>query len=166
MFETADGWAFLGCRPASLPDVAALLGSADATLASLASVLKPLTIDAARRALARITDASIVPVTSLEKLRKAHSLPLSPDEVYRIEAVSAPVVEAPHPSGHATTLPIPSWNRWGSGTTRRPAPAPMPGTHTLSVLAEHGLDAAKLHKLLDDGVIRERWAVHQRYFPL
>jgi len=86
--------------------------------------------------------------------------------VYGIEGVSTPLVEAPHPSGYPTTLPLQSWSRWGSGTTRRLAPAPMPGTHTLSVLDAMGYDASRLPKLMDDGVIRERWAVQHHYFPL
>jgi crotonobetainyl-CoA:carnitine CoA-transferase CaiB-like acyl-CoA transferase len=165
MFETAEGWVFLGCRPASLAAVAARLGASDASAPALAAAIRQLRIAEAKEALSGIAGASIVRVNTLEALRKAHTFPVSDDEVYRVEALSTPMVEAPHPSGYPTTLPLQSWSRWGAGTTRRLAPAPMPGTHTLQVLSALGYDAMRLQKLLDTGVIRERWAVHHRYFP-
>ncbi|ODV43925.1 hypothetical protein AWV79_13860 [Cupriavidus sp. UYMMa02A] len=125
-----------------------------------------MTRAAISEALDGIPGASVVSVATLETVRRAQTLPVLADEIYDIQDRSAPMVEASHPSGYPTTLPIPSWSRWGTGTVRRLTPAPMPGTHTLEVLGALGYDSARLQALLDASVIRERWAVHQHYFPL
>ena len=41
-----------------------------------------------------------------------------------------------HPSGHATTLPMPTWFRPDASPVRHLPPAPFPGAHTAEVLAE------------------------------
>ena len=166
MVQTADGWAFFACRPASLGDIAAALGAADAGVTALAAAVRPLTLDAIRQVLAGFDGASIVPVTSLEALRRARTVQAAPETAFDLAGWSTPMVEGDHPSGYPTTLPFPSWSRWTGGAAQRLSPAPMPGSDTLSVLAERGHDAAALRHLMDAGVIRERWAVQHRYFPL
>jgi crotonobetainyl-CoA:carnitine CoA-transferase CaiB-like acyl-CoA transferase len=166
MVQTADGWAFFGCRPASLGDIAMALSAADEGGPALVAALRPLTLDAIREALAGFDGASIVPVMSLEAVRRACTVQAPPSTAFDLAGRSTPMVEGDHPSGYRTTLPFPSWSRWTGGTAQRLSPAPMPGSDTLSVLAERGLEAVRLQHLTDTGVIRERWAVHHRYFPL
>ena len=71
----------------------------------------------------------------------------------------------PHPSGHTTTLPLPTWVRPEEASVQHLAPAPLPGAHTAEVLAEAGHSAAEINDLMRSGAAGDGWAVLPRYLP-
>ena len=64
----------------------------------------------------------------------------------------------PHPSGHITTLPLPTWVRPEEASVQHLAPAPLPGAHTAEVLTEAGHSAEEIDDLMRSGAARDGWA--------
>ena len=112
-----------------------------------------------------IAGAGAIAVQSLAQLRQHRTVGKStpgseamPDESFRL-------VRGPHPSGHQTTLPLATWIRPCVTKVSTLEPAPLPGTHTIPVLREHGFTDNEIATLVDESVAFTGWKLLKHYLP-
>ena len=172
IYETADGWAYIGCRSGDGAQLAqavgAAVGAADASAGAIADAVRGLAIGEIQAQLAEIPGAGAAALRTLAEIRADRT-------VEAVEAVgrrsnwmsggSICLRRGPHPSGHTTTLPLPTWVRPGAASVQHLAPAPFPGAHTAEVLAEAGHSEEEIEGLMRSGAARDGWAVLPRYLP-
>lgn len=161
--RAADGWAFLACRAADLENVAALLGARDVSGSAIAHALSSLTIREAADRIERVPTASLVPIERLDELRKRYTI--EAPRQFDNSRMPLAMLRGPHPSGHAVSLPLPTWYRFESSDVQPLSPAFGPGTHTREVLRELGVSESDVEKLFSQGVARDGWAVLKHYLP-
>ncbi len=165
LYCLADGWAFVGFRPAQSAAVAAALESAAATVEALSAQLRTLTLSQVQQRLAAIPGAGVGAVCTLAELRQARTLKGDGQLENGLPNGSFVLVRGPHPSGLPTTLPLPTWFRPSQSRICYLHPAPFPGEHTAEVLKEAGWAEPEIAQMIADGVARNGWAVLPRYLP-
>lgn len=179
IYETADGWAWIGCRPgdgarlAEAVGVAAggAAGPADGLADAIAAAVRGLSTGEVQARLAEVPGAGAAALRTLAEIRAG----LTVDAADPAEAAdrrsnwmgsgSIRLRRGAHPSGHTTTLPLPTWVRPEAAAVQYLAPAPLPGAHTAEVLAEAGHSAEEIDGLMESGAARNGWAVLPRYLP-
>ena len=179
LYETADGWAWIGCRPgggarlarAVGASVGASVGAANDSADAIAEAVRGLGVGELQARLAAIPGAGAAALRTLADIRADRTV----DETDAGEAEdrrsnwmsggSIRLRRGPHPSGHTTTLPLPTWLRPEAAAVHHLAPAPLPGAHTAEVLAGAGYSAAEIDGLMESGGARNGWAVLPRYLP-
>jgi crotonobetainyl-CoA:carnitine CoA-transferase CaiB-like acyl-CoA transferase len=162
-YRTRDGWAFLACRPRDLAQIANLLGASEPAEQQLSKAIESITCNDAAARLQPLKSASIVPVRRLDELREMTTIEACARFGSRKEHVA--MVRSDHPSGYRVSLPLPTWYRCETGTIEPLTAAPMPGTHTRSVLSELGLPEPEIGRLIARGVARENWTLLKQYLP-
>ena len=165
IYETADGWAWIGCRPGDGERLARALGAADATEGAIAGAVRGLRIGKIHARLAGLPGAGITPLRTLAEIRADRTVESTEHRSNWMSSGSLTLFRGPHPSGHTTTLPLPTWLRPAAAPVRHLPPAPFPGAHTTEVLAEAGHTEAEIESLARAGVAGEGWKVLPRYLP-
>ena len=172
IYETADGWAWIGCRSGDgarlAPAVGGAVGGADGSASAIADAVRGLTTGEIQARLAGIPGAGAVALRTLAEIRADRTVDAAETADRRSNWMSGGSIRmrrGPHPSGHTTTLPLPTWVRPEEASVQHLAPAPLPGAHTAEVLAEAGHSAAETEELLRSGAARDGWAVLPRYLP-
>ncbi len=165
LYRLADGWAFIGFRPAQLDSVAAALGSAAATIESLAAQLRTLTLSQVQQRLDVIPGAGAGAVCTLAELREARTVKGDGHMENGLPSGSFVLVRGPHPSGFPTTLPLPTWFRPSQSKICHLHPAPFPGEHTVDVLKDSGWAEPEIEQMIADGVAQTGWAILPHYLP-
>jgi crotonobetainyl-CoA:carnitine CoA-transferase CaiB-like acyl-CoA transferase len=165
LYRFADGWGFLGYDAASDGTARASLSVTGTDRSAFAERLATLTRAEARTALASVPSASVRRVSTLAEIRAQRTVERGSEPGNWLNSGSIRLVRGDHPSGFPTTLPTPTWIRPARSPVDELAPAPFPGTHTVEVLREAGLDAKQVEHLLASGVAREQWPLLDRYLP-
>ena len=172
IYETADGWVYIGCRSGDgvrlAPAVGGAVGGEDGSAGAIADAVRGLTTGEIQARLAGIPGAGAAPLRTLAEIRADRTVEAAEAADRRSNWMSGGSIRmrrGPHPSGHTTTLPLPTWVRPEEASVQHLAPAPLPGAHTAEVLAEAGHSAAETEELLRSGAARDGWAVLPRYLP-
>ena len=165
IYETADGWAFVGCRPGDGERLALAVGAADASADSIAAALRTLQIGEIQERLAGLPGAGAAPLRTLAEIRADRTVESAEHRSNWMSSGSLTLFRGPHPSGHTTTLPMPTWIRPDASPVRHLPPAPFPGAHTAEVLAEAGHTDAEIEGLVRAGIAGNGWRVLPRYLP-
>lgn len=165
IYEAADGWAFVGCRAGDGARLARAVGAAGAAEGAIEAAVRALTVRELQKRLAGLPGAGAAPLRTLAEIRADRTTESTDHPSNWMSSGSLGLFRGPHPSGHATTLPMPTWIRPAESRVRRLAPAPFPGAHTAEVLAEAGHADAEIESLMQAGAARPGWAVLPRYLP-
>ena len=175
LYETADGWAWIGCRPGDGARLAEALGVADGfgddLGTAIAEAVRGLSTGEVQARLAEVPGAGAGPLRTLADIRADRTVEAADPgegEDRRSNWLSGGSIclrRGAHPSGHTTTLPLPTWVRPEAAAVQHLAPAPLPGAHTAEVLAEAGHSVAEIEGLMRSGAARDGWAVLPRYLP-
>ena len=165
IYEAADGWAFVGCRAGDAGRLARAVGAADATEGAIAEAVRTLEIGEIRKRLSRLPGAAAAPLRTLAEIRADRTVESTEHRSNWLSSGSLTLFRGPHPSGHTTTLPMPTWIRPETAPVRHLAPAPFPGAHTAEVLAEAGHNEAEIEALLETGAAGKGWRMLPRYLP-
>ncbi|MXW90915.1 MAG: hypothetical protein F4Z47_03860 [Rhodospirillaceae bacterium] len=172
IYETADGWVYIGCRPGDgarlAPAVGGAVGGADGSAGAIADAVRGLTTGEIQARLAGIPGAGAVALRTLAEIRADRTVETAETADRRSNWMSGGSIclrRGLHPSGHTTTLPLPTWVRPEAASVQHLGPAPPPGAHTAEVLAEAGHSAGETEDLLRRGAARDGWAVLPRYLP-
>ena len=165
IYEAADGWAFVGCRAGDGARLARAVGAAGAAEGAIEAAVRALTVRELQERLAGLPGAGAAPLRTLAEIRADRTTESTDHHSNWMSSGSLGLFRGPHPSGHATTLPMPTWIRPAESRVRRLAPAPLPGAHTAEVLAEAGHADAEVESLVQAGAARPGWAVLPRYLP-
>lgn len=166
-------WVFVGCRPSDEAKLAEALGASQPTVEHVARAIAALSFELVTQRLAALPGASAVRVTSLAQIRQARTEDKSEGAPHKAWDGSGSFRlhrQADHPSGHAVTVPLPTWIRPELSTVSRLTPQHAPGAHTKEVLLEAGISQASLAEMLREGAVSESWAAltpgRERYLPL
>ena len=165
IYEAADGWAFVGCRAGDGARLACALGAADASEGAIAEALGVLSFGEIQERLSGLPGAGAAPLRTLAEVRADRTVEGTGHRSNWMSSGSLCLFRGPHPSGHTTTLPMPTWIRPEASPVRHLPPAPFPGAHTAEVLAEAGLTEAEVESLVRAGVAANGWKVLPRYLP-
>ena len=165
IYEAADGWAFVGCRRGDTERLARAVGATDATEGAIAEAVRVLAIGEVRKRLAGLAGAGAAPLRTLAELRADRTVEDTDQRSNWMASGSISLFRGSHPSGHTTTLPMPTWVRPAASPVRHLAPAPFPGTHTAEVLAEAGHTEDEIEDLVRTGAACPGWRVLPRYLP-
>ena len=162
-YRARDGWVFLACRAEDLERVASSLEAAGDSEQALTETIARMTCAEAAGRIRSIEAASMVKVRRLDELRDSCTI----DKHDQIGASDQHLVmlRSAHPSGHRVSLPLPTWYRCEGRAIAPLTPAPAPGTHTRTILAEVGISEDDADRLITSGVAREGWAVLKHYLP-
>ena len=166
IYETADGWIFVGCRPG---DVRAARprgrrGGRDGR-GDRGGGARPRGPGGPGTARPGSPARGRHPCAPLPKSAATARWRARSTESNWMSSGSLALFRGPHPSGHTTTLPMPTWIRPDASPVRHLPPAPSPGTHTAEVLAEAGHTDAEIEGLARAGVAGNGWRVLPRYLP-
>ena len=165
IYEAADGWAFVGCRAGDGARLARAVGAAEAAERAIEEAVRTLTVGELRERLAGLPGAAAAPLRTLAEIRAERTVESTDHRSNWMSSGSLSLFRGPHPSGHTTTLPMPTWIRPAASPVRHLPPAPFPGAHTAEVLAEAGHTEAEIESLVRAGVARPGWTVLPRYLP-
>ena len=173
IYETADGWAWIGCRPGDEARLGKAVGAADGSPddsggdlgGAIADAVRGLTTGEIQARLAGIPGAGAAALRTLADIRADRTVERLDRRSNWMSGGSICLRRGPHPSGHITTLPLPTWVRPEAASVQHLAPAPLPGAHTAEVLAEAGHSEAEIDDLMRSGAARDGWAVLPRYLP-
>ena len=172
LYETADGWAWIGCRPGDAARLALALGgavgAADGSADAIAEAVRGLPTAEIHARLAEIPGAGAAALRTLADIRADRTVDAAEAADGRSNWMSSGSItlrRGPHPSGHPTTLPLPTWVRPEAAAVRHLDPAPLPGAHTAEVLAGAGHSDEEIDGLMASGAARDGWAVLPRYLP-
>ena len=160
IYAVRDGWAFVAAPDRSERDLATALG----VPAPLEEGIATLTADALRR---RLEPAGIA-VHALDDyatLRARHLVDETAIARALAERSVAFVRHAGHPLGYPVDLVAQCAIRFSSTPLRQPAPHPKYGSSTQMILAEAGVAADDIARLIADGVAAEQWPLHDMYLP-
>ncbi|MXY40537.1 MAG: hypothetical protein F4160_03700 [Rhodospirillaceae bacterium] len=172
LYETADGWAWIGCRPGDAARLALALGGAvgasDGSANAIADAVRRLPTAEIHARLAALPGAGAAALRTLADIRADRTVDAAEAADGRSNWMSSGSItlrRGPHPSGHPTTLPLPTWVRPEAAAVRHLDPAPLPGAHTAEVLAGAGHSDEEIDGLMASGAARDGWAVLPRYLP-
>ena len=165
IYEAADGWAFVGCRAGDGGRLARAVGAAGAAEGAVEEAVRVLTVRELQERVAGLPGAGAAPLRTLAEIRADRTTESTDRHSNWMSSGSLGLFRGPHPSGHATTLPMPTWIRPAVSRVRRLTPAPFPGAHTAEVLAEAGHTDAEVESLAQAGAARPGWEVLPRYLP-
>ena len=176
IYETADGWAWIGCRPGDGARLSQALaaadgaadGSGDDLAGAISNAVRGLSTAEVQARLAEIPGAGAAALRTLADIRADRTVEAVEAADGRSNWMSSGSIclrRGAHPSGHTTTLPLPTWVRPEAASAHHLAPAPLPGAHTAEVLAEAGQSAEEIESLMRSGATRDGWAVLPRYLP-
>ena len=165
IYEVADGWAWVGCRPGDGARLARAVGAADASAGAIAEAVRPLGLGELQACLSGLPGTGAAPLRTLAEIRADRTVEGTDRRSNWMSSGSLCLFRGPHPSGHTTTLPLPTWVRPEASPVRHLPPAPFPGAHTVEVLAEAGHTEAEIEGLMRAGAARTGWRVLPRYLP-
>ena len=165
IYEAADGWAFVGCRPGDGERLARAIGAADGSADTIAGAVRALRVAELQERLAAVRGAGAAPLRTLAEIRADRTVESTEHRSNWMSSGSVSLFRGPHPSGHTTTLPMPTWVRPDASPVRHLPPAPFPGAHTAEVLAEAGHSEAEIESLVRSGTAGDGWKVLPRYLP-
>ena len=165
IYEAADGWAFVGCRAGDGARLARAVGAANDAEEAIEEAVRALTVRELQARLAGVPGAGAAPLRTLDEIRADRTTESTDQRSNWMSSGSLALFRGPHPSGHTTTLPMPTWIRPAASSVRRLPPAPFPGAHTAEVLAEAGHTEEEIEGLMRAGAARPGWAVLPRYLP-
>ena len=165
IYEVADGWAWVGCRAGDGERLARAVGAADGTEEAIAEAVRVLKLGEVQERLSGLPGAGAAPLRTLAEIRADRTVESTERRSNWMSSGSLTLFRGPHPSGHTTTLPMPTWIRPDASPVRHLPPAPFPGTHTAEVLAEAGHTEAEIETLARAGVAGDGWRVLPRYLP-
>jgi len=146
-------------------DVADFLGACDDTAKALASSIASLELSEIVGRLKSIPTAAAVRVMRLDRLREQICVAEEMQPSFSLKRSGLLMVNAPHPSGHRTSLPFPSWYRSNVHEARRLSAAVRPGSDTGAMLIELGLEQAEISELLGERAASDGWTLSDGYFP-
>ena len=127
IYEVADGWAYVGCRPGDGPRLAQALGAADASEGAVEAAVRALSLGEVAKRLAGLPGAGTTALRTLADIRADRTVEDTDHRSNWMASGSISLFRGPHPSGHTTTLPMPTWVRPETSRVRHLAPAPLPG---------------------------------------
>ena len=165
IYEVADGWAFVGCRPGDGARLARAVDAADGAEEAVAAAVRTLSMGELEKRLAALPGAGATALRSLAEIRADRTVEDTEHRSNWMSSGSICLFRGAHPSGHTTTLPLPTWIRPDSSPVRHLAPAPFPGAHTAEVLAEAGHAEDEIEGLMRTGAACSGWRVLPRYLP-
>ena len=165
IYEAADGWVFVGCRAGDAGRLARAVGAAETTAGTIAGAVRALRVGELQERLAGLPGAGAAPLRTLAEIRTDRTVESTERRSNWMSSGSVTLFRGPHPSGHTTTLPMPTWIRPDASPVRHLPPAPFPGAHTAEVLAEAGHSEAEIENLVRSGAAGEGWKVLPRYLP-
>ena len=165
IYEAADGWIFVGCRAGDVERLARAVGAADATEGAIAEAVRALGVREVRERLSGLPGAGAAPLRTLAEIRGDRTVESTEHKSNWMSSGSLALFRGPHPSGHTTTLPMPTWIRPDASPVRHLPPAPFPGAHTAEVLAETGHSEAEIESLVRSGAAGDGWKILPRYLP-
>lgn len=165
LYPSLDGWVFLAFRSADAGRVARLLGAQGTGPDEIRAAIATMRLADLQCQLREVPSLSIVNVTRLDDLRAAIVIEANGKTAFDTAGQSIVMVRAPHPSGKPVTLPLATWYRRHPNVAHRLEPAPLPGTHTRSVLEEYGFPAEQIDTLFSRDVVRSAWQVLPHYLP-
>ena len=165
IYEAGDGWVHVGCRAGDGPRLAKAVGAAEASEDAIAEAVRRLEIRELRERLSDVPGAGAAPLRTLAEIRAGRTLEETGRRSNWMSSGSLCLFRGSHPSGHRTTLPMPTWIRPEASPVRHLPPAPFPGAHTADVLAEAGHTEGEIESLVRTGVARSGWPVLPRYLP-
>ena len=165
IYEASDGWIFVGCRAGDGERLARAIGATDGSSGAIADAVRVLRVREIQERLAGLPGAGAAPLRTLAEIRADRTVESTEHRSNWMSSGSLTLFRGPHPSGHTTTLPMPTWIRPEASTVRHLPPAPFPGTHTAEVLAEAGHTEAEIESLMRAGVAQGGWRVLPRYLP-
>ena len=163
--EAADGWVFVGCRAGDEARLARAIGAAGTAEGAIEEAVRALTVRELQERVAGLPGAGAAPLRTLAEIRADRTTESTDHRSNWMSSGSLGLFRGPHPSGHTTTLPMPTWIRPAVSRVRRLPPAPFPGAHTAEVLAEAGHTDAEIESLAQAGAARPGWEVLPRYLP-
>ena len=165
LYPTADGWAFIGCRPGDGAKLADALGASDPSWDGIAMATKRIRFTDLQGKLAELPGAGAMPSTTLESIREDRTTDDDATASNWLNSGSFLLKRGPHPSGYRTTIPLPTWIRPEKSAVKHLHPAPAPGENTEEVLAEAGHSPDEVGALVASGAARTNWAVLNNYLP-
>lgn len=171
LYETADGWLFLGAHPAQLADLARICGlMVVGTTACDDAALQVSLEERLRTAPAACWESSMQAVGigaqavgTMARVRAEHLVTEGDWSPELRHDTMAFIRHDRHPCGHTVDLVAPTAMRLRSVPTILLGPAPKFGEHTVSVLRELGYTRAEVRALLDSEVAATSWS--RQYLP-
>jgi crotonobetainyl-CoA:carnitine CoA-transferase CaiB-like acyl-CoA transferase len=165
LYETADGWVFVGCRSGDAGKLAKVLGSSGDSTKAISEQVRKLTQTQIRKKLAQLPGAGAIAIQSLAQLRAKYTVENTVAGSDEMPAGSFRLRRGAHPSGYPTTVPLATWIRPSSSPVTPLYPAPAPGSDTVSVLSEAGYRDEEISVLLRSGSARAGWEFLRHYLP-
>ena len=165
IYEAADGWIFVGCRAGDVERLSRAVGAADAAEGAIAEAVRILGVREVQERLSALPGAGAAPLRTLAEIRGDRTVESTEHKSNWMSSGSLALFRGPHPSGHTTTLPMPTWIRPDASPVRHLPPAPFPGAHTAEVLTETGHSEAEIVSLVRSGAAGDGWKVLPRYLP-
>jgi crotonobetainyl-CoA:carnitine CoA-transferase CaiB-like acyl-CoA transferase len=166
LYQLADEWVFVGCRPGDGDKLAKSVGAAAVSEDAIRAKLRGMKLAQLRECLASLPGAGAIACQSLAQLRDKHTVESASAGSATIPDKSFQLRHGEHPSGYPTTLPLATWIRPAVSAVTPLYPAPGPGEHTLSVLREAGCSEEEIASLVRDEVAQSGWKIMHRYLPL
>lgn len=166
LYPTADGWAFIGCRPGDSAALAQALGASEASWDAIAAATKSIRFTDLQGKLADLPGAGAMPSTRLDAIRADRTTDDDATASNWLNSGSFLLKRGDHPSGYRTTIPLPTWIRPEKSPVKHLHPAPAPGENTAEVLAEAGHSPDEIAALVEGGGARTNWGVLNNYLPL
>jgi crotonobetainyl-CoA:carnitine CoA-transferase CaiB-like acyl-CoA transferase len=165
LYEAKDGWIQLCCRSSEIKNVADLLGADGHSAETLQSLIASLDLSEIAARLEPIPTAAAVRVMRLDQLRENICVAAEMQPLFSSQRSGLSMINAPHPSGHRTSLPFPSWYRSSVHEVRALPAAVKPGSDTLGILAELGFDEREIAALVAESAAAAGWTILDGYFP-